>query len=155
MAGELTGRKVLAITVAAFAVILGVNLVMAFMAVRTFPGLETPNSYVASQRFDRERAAQQALGWTVTPDYDGQRLAIDIRDRDGAPAPVRNLVVTIGRPTEKRQDRTPQMVLTGGVWTAPMQLEPGRWTIHVQAEAPGGTLFRQRLDHYHGAMVDG
>ena len=62
MARELTGRHVLAITLAAFGVIIAVNMVMAVKAVSTFPGLETPNSYVASQRFDRDRAAQAALG---------------------------------------------------------------------------------------------
>ncbi len=46
----------------AFAVIIAVNLVLAFKAVRTFPGLEVENSYVASQTFDAERTAQEALG---------------------------------------------------------------------------------------------
>ena len=44
MARELTGRHVLAITLTAFGVIIAVNLMMAFKAVSTFPGLETPNS---------------------------------------------------------------------------------------------------------------
>ena len=52
--------------VAAFGVIIGVNLVLALSAVRTFPGLEVKNSYVASQTFDERRAAQEALGWTVS-----------------------------------------------------------------------------------------
>ncbi|MDZ4134978.1 MAG: FixH family protein, partial [Paracoccaceae bacterium] len=42
---ELTGRKVLVITVSAFAVIIGVNLLLAYKAVSTFPGLEVKNSY--------------------------------------------------------------------------------------------------------------
>ena len=49
MARELTGGKVLAITVSAFAIIIGVNVLLAFKAVSTFPGLEVENSYVASQ----------------------------------------------------------------------------------------------------------
>ena len=55
MTKELTGRHVLIITLAAFGVIIAVNLVMAFLAVGSFPGLEVKNSYVASQDFDRER----------------------------------------------------------------------------------------------------
>ena len=47
----------------AFGVIIAVNLTLAFNAVRTFPGLEVKNSYVASQSFDADRAAQNALGW--------------------------------------------------------------------------------------------
>lgn len=71
MTRELTGRHVLAITLGAFGVIIAVNLLMAFKAVSTFPGLETPNSYVASQVFDAERVAQESLGWTVTPTMTG------------------------------------------------------------------------------------
>jgi nitrogen fixation protein FixH len=54
---EMTGRKVLAITVSAFGVIIAVNFLLAYKAVSTFPGLEVPNSYVASQTFDADRAA--------------------------------------------------------------------------------------------------
>ena len=54
---QLTGRKVLLIMCSAFAVIIGVNLTLAFQAVATFPGLEVKNSYVASQSFDDDRAA--------------------------------------------------------------------------------------------------
>jgi len=148
---ELTGRTVLLITLAAFGVIVGVNLLLAVMAVRTFPGLETPNSYVASQRFDRERAAQDALGWTAAPAYDGEVLTLLIQDRSGAPAPIRHLAVSIGRPTHKRDDRAVAMTFRGGLWTAPLALGPGLWNIHLEAEAPDGTLFRQRFDHVRQA----
>ena len=70
---KLTGWHVLAIFTAAFGVIIGVNLTLAFNAVATFPGLETGNSYVASQSFDARRDAQQALGWTVTATADDGR----------------------------------------------------------------------------------
>jgi len=62
---QLTGRHVLMIFVGAFTVIIGVNIALAYNAVRTFPGLEVKNSYVASQEFNTRRAAQVALGWTV------------------------------------------------------------------------------------------
>ena len=52
----ITGPKFFAIFASFFVVIIAVNLVMAFSAIRTFPGLEVKNSYVASQEFDRERA---------------------------------------------------------------------------------------------------
>ena len=153
MARELTGRHVLAITLAAFGVIIAVNMVMAVKAVSTFPGLETPNSYVASQDFDRERAAQAALDWTVTPDYDGKELVLAIRDRQGNPAPIKDLQVTVGRPTYVADDQHPQMTYQGGLYVAPLTLKPGLWNIHLTATAWDGTQFRQRLDHYHGSRV--
>jgi nitrogen fixation protein FixH len=153
MARELTGKYVLAITVAAFSVIIGVNLVLAVNAVGTFPGLEVPNSYVASQHFDREREAQQALGWTVNANYDGAELRLDVLDAQGQHPAIDSLSATIGRPTHIRADLTPRFRYESGVFHAPVTLEPGIWNIHVQAVAADGTEFRQRLDHYAGAVV--
>ena len=48
MSQELTGQKVLAITATGFAIIIGVNITMAYSALSTFPGLVVKNSYVAS-----------------------------------------------------------------------------------------------------------
>ena len=154
MARELTGRHVLVITLAAFGVVIGVNVLMAIKAVSTFPGLETANSYVASQAFDRERSAQDALGWTVTPEYDGKDLTLMIRDRQGNPARVRSLTATVGRPTHVRDDQTPAFTYDHGMFRAPVTLAPGAWNIHVTAVATDGTVFRQRLDHYAGNRVE-
>lgn len=148
-----TGRHMLAFAVAMFGVIIGVNLWLATKAVGTFPGLETTNSYVASQQFDRDRAAQQRLGWVVTPDYDGEQLTLRVDDASGAPARIRRFSATIGRPTHVRDDQTPQFTYENGVFRAPLTLAPGTWIIHVTAEATDGTLFRQRLDHFAGSEV--
>ncbi|WP_374421830.1 FixH family protein [Paracoccus sp. (in: a-proteobacteria)] len=153
MARELTGRHVLLITLCAFGVIILVNLVMAVMAVGTFPGLEVKNSYVASQNFDRERAAQQALNWRVTPEYDGREMVLAILDDNGNPAPLRDLSVTVGRPTHQRDDQSPEFTYSGGLYRAPLVLAPGLWNIHLTATARDGTVFRQRIDHYNGNRV--
>ena len=63
--GPITGPKAFAIFSSFFVVIIGVNVVMAYQAIHTFPGLEVDNSYVASQTFDAERKAQEALGWNA------------------------------------------------------------------------------------------
>lgn len=151
MAQPLTGRKVLAIAVSAFGVIIAVNITMAYKAIKTFPGLEVSNSYVASQTFDADRAAQEALGWTVEPSYDGESLAIVIRDKAGMPAQISNLDILVGRTTMAADDRKPEMAYRGGIYSAPLQLSPGAWLIHLTATAADGTKFQQRLDF----MVDG
>lgn len=147
------GRRMLVFAVAMFALVIGVNLWLAREAVGTFPGLETDNSYVASQAFDRERAAQAALGWTVSPDYDCRELTLLIQGRDGSPARVRKLSATVGRPTHVREDQTPDFIFDGRVFRAPVTLAPGTWNIHITAEAADGTVFRQRIDHYAGSEV--
>ncbi len=153
MTRELTGKHVLMITVTAFAVIIGVNILMAFKAISTFPGLEVGNSYVASQSFDRDRSAQAALNWTVTPEYDGRVLSLTIRDAQGYPARLQSLAVTIGRPTHVRDDQELNLTYQGGIFSTPLQLAPGAWIIHLAAVAEDGTPFRQRIDHFTGARV--
>ena len=79
---ELTGKHVLAITVGFFGVIIAVNMVLAVQAVRTFPGLEVKNGYVASQTFDADRRAQEALGWTLVQTYEAGKLRLVMTDAE-------------------------------------------------------------------------
>lgn len=146
MAAPLTGRKVFLITASAFGVIIAVNVFMATQAIRTFPGLEVRNSYVASQTFDAERTAQKALGWTLDHAYADGRLTLRFRDRDGLPAPVERLVATVGRATEAADDQVPAFRREGGDHVADVTLTPGKWMILLEAFAPDGTRFHQRLD---------
>lgn len=147
---ELKGRHVLTIFIGFFGVIIAVNLVLAFKAVSTFPGLEVANSYVASQTFDADKAAQQALGWTLAHDYDADRgeVRLTFTDARGHAAPVTELAVLIGRPTEAGEDRRPDFVPLAGSFVAPARLSPGKWMMQVEARNAEGTLFRQRLDLY-------
>ena len=145
---EITGRHVLVFTVSAFAVIIGVNVLLAYKAVSTFPGLEVANSYVASQDFDAEKAAQIALGWKLDPVYDADRreLRLTFTDAKGQPAPVADLTVLLGRTTEAKDDSHPDFLRESGVYVAKAELSPGKWMMHVEARAEDGTLFRQRID---------
>lgn len=152
---RLSGKHMLGFMLALFGLIIAVNVGMAWFSIGSFPGLETPNSYVASQQFDRQRAAQEALGWVVTPQYDGREMVLEIRDGAGAPAQVAALSAVIGRPTHQREDVTPEFIYRDGAWRAPLALAPGRWNIHLTARALDGTEFRQRLDHYSGNVVKG
>lgn len=151
MARELKGWHVLAITVSAFAIIIAVNLLLAFNAVRSFPGLEVPNSYIASQEFDRDRAAQQSLGWAARAEYRDGEVRVEIIDPHGQHPIITSFSATIGRPTHKRDDLTPDFALDRGVFHAPVDLVAGVWDVHVTAIAPDGTIFRQRLDRIVGA----
>ncbi|MEM8632333.1 MAG: FixH family protein [Pseudomonadota bacterium] len=143
--GELTGRKVFAITAIAFGIIITVNVTLAVQAVRTFPGLEVANSYVASQRFDTDRAAQEALGWTADAGYEGGTLTLVIRDKGGRAVDVDALEATIGRPTHVRDDDRPAFDRRGGVYAASVDLGAGLWVLRFSAAAPDGTQFRQHL----------
>lgn len=145
--GQITGRQVLVFTVGAFSIIIAVNLLMAWKAISTFPGLEVKNSYVASQNFDAERRAQEALGWTMAPEYDPSGvLVLKFTDAAGQAVSLGDLSVLVGRNTSSADDMQPQFVHEGGLYTAAVTLAPGQWMLKVEARAQDGTLFQQRVD---------
>ncbi|MBT8418049.1 MAG: FixH family protein [Silicimonas sp.] len=143
---EITGRHVLIGTVAAFSVIVGVNVTLAVKAVGTFPGLEVKNSYVASQSFEARRAEQQALGWTVDTDVSDDVLTLRIADRNGSVVAPAVLEAVVGRPTIARDDRTLDLTFDNGVWSASAVLGRGAWVLKLAAESADGTAFEQRID---------
>ena len=160
MAKPLTGRKVLMIAVGAFGVIIAVNLVMAWQAVSTFPGLEVDNSYVASQTFNEEKLAQDALGWTAElsvvaaePEDENARTVrwrFTLADADRAPIDGLSVKAQIDRPTVTGHDIA--MVLdpvAPGTYEAETLLPfKGQWEVRLiatHAEKPEYRL-RQRVE---------
>lgn len=145
---EITGRQVFVFTASAFGLIIGVNMLMAYKAISTFPGLEVKSSYVASQSFDADRAAQIALGLSVAHSYNpalGQ-ISLGFTDAAGAPVKMQDLQVLVGRSTIARDDFAADLTFQDGVFLANANLDAGKWVLHISAYAPDGTLFRQRLD---------
>lgn len=145
MIKEITGKHVLIGFVAAFGVIITVNVVMAVNAVRTFPGLEVKNSYVASQEFNKRKAAQEALGWTVNADHEDGMLRLQITGKDGAPVRAAKLDAVVGRATQIADDVRPDFSFDGLAYVAPLQLAGGNWNIRMTAIADDGTEFTQRV----------
>lgn len=142
---QFTGRHAAIVFVSAFAIIIGVNLVLAFSAVKTFPGLEVKNSYVASQEFDARKAAQTALGWTVKASHTGGLLILSITDTLGKPVEVATLGAVLGRPTHVKDDMEPAFQFDGTAYVAPVELSDGNWNIRMKATADDGTEFVQRV----------
>jgi len=142
----LTGRTVLLVTIGAFAVVVGANMALVYAALGSFPGLEVKNSYVASQSFDRDRAAQQALGWTARVGYQPGRVTLALTDPQGQPVIPASIGGTVGRATHIAQDQA--LAFNTGVaeMDAPARLEPGLWQVRIEARSADGTAFRQRLD---------
>ncbi|AFO92661.1 nitrogen fixation protein FixH [Phaeobacter inhibens] len=142
---QFTGWHMLMVFGGAFSVIIGVNIALAVNAVRTFPGLEVKNSYVASQSFDARRDAQQALGWSVYASAVGDQVKLEVTDADGAPVEVAALRATLGRATHVKDDQTPDFRFDGTAYVAPAELSAGNWNIRMVARAEDGTEFTQRV----------
>lgn len=145
MTREFTGWHMLGIMVVMFGIIMGVNLTLAYKAVQTFPGLETRNSYVASQSFDADRAAQDALGWTLDTRLTHTQLSLAITDVAGAAVMPKIISATLGRATNVAQDMTPEFTIVDGVMMADVDAGAGYWNLRVVLEAEDGTIFRRRV----------
>lgn len=145
---EFTGRHMLMVMVGAFGIIITVNITMAVNAVGTFPGLEVKNSYVASQNFNENKAAQEALGWTTDVRLQDGVLHLEFLDRKGAPVRADLVSVTLGRSTHVRDDQVPPFRWSGRDYIAPVDLDGGNWNIRLVARAEDGTEFKQRMVFY-------
>lgn len=141
---RITGTHVLIGFVGAFGIIISVNVYLAVSAVKTFPGLEVKNSYVASQDFNVRKAAQEALGWEISADHKDGVLSLSITDENG-PVKVQSLTATLGRATTVADDLSPDFTFDGTAYVAPVDLADGNWNIRMVALAPDGTTFEQRV----------
>jgi len=144
---QFTGRHMLAITVAFFAVVIGVNLVLAFLANSTWSGLVVNNGYVASQSFNRDQQrarAQQALGWQAALRRDDHGLRVTFAARDGSALSGLEVAGILRRPATENQDEALAFAPTAtGHYTAPAAPGFGVWDLEIVATDKAGSSFRK------------
>lgn len=143
--GPITGARFFALIASFFVVIIGVNFVLAYQAIHTFPGLEVDNSYIASQSFDRDRAAQQALGWTARAVVHQGELRLTITDPRGLAVVAADVTGTFGRATSLHDDQVVAFKFDGQTYRAGVRTGGGIWDLRLLAHATNGTLFQQRI----------
>ena len=149
MTRPLTGRAVFWMFAGGFGVIIAANLALAISAVRTFPGLETENSYATSQSFDADRAAQEALGWEVRARLADGQVTLSVTGRGGQPVAPAEIDAILGRATQKADDIALDFRPgRGGVLVAEAPGTEGRWNLWLNMRAGDGTKFRQLITLY-------
>jgi nitrogen fixation protein FixH len=144
--GQFTGRKVTAIFVAFFGVIMTVNFTMAHFASATFGGVVVENSYVASQHYNRwlgAAAAQEKLGWSATiarlPD---DRVAVRLI---GAPEGL-SVNAVARHPLGRAPDQALAFVRAAdGAYVSTKAVAPGRWMVRLTATA-GAAQWREEQE---------
>lgn len=137
---EFTGKHMLAIMLAFFGVIFVANFTMAYFAFSSWTGLVVKNSYVASQQFNEKTAELEkaAFGVTATINYSDNQLKISLKNIGGHTIQATNVVVTLGRPSHEREDRTIALSPVGsGLYSAAFKLGEGQWAGLVSAAIPG------------------
>jgi nitrogen fixation protein FixH len=140
-----TGTHMLLILVAFFATVIGVNLLMAYLANSTWSGLVVENGYVASQSFNADAArlrAQAALGWKVSLVHQHGEVSVTFDGPQGKA--ITGLAVTgsLDRPTTDRQDQVLAFhEAEPGRYVASADLSPGIWDIDVAASGATETPY--------------
>lgn len=127
-----TGRKMAAILVAGFGIVVAVNFTMASFATSGFHGVVVENSYVASQEFngwldEAERA--RALGWEaeIKRDEAGHVLVTTSNVPDAAA-----MTAKLRRPLGKREYASLDFERQdGGLYRSTRAVDQGRWTIRL------------------------
>jgi nitrogen fixation protein FixH len=131
MTRTFTGRHMLLLTMSFFGVIIAVNMVMATFAARTFSGTIVDNSYVASQQYNRwldEAHAQQALGWRLTAERDGDHAMVILPSVPGA-----RIEATAIHPLGRMPDMTLHFIEIGpGRYRSTEALPAGRWRLELR-----------------------
>ncbi|MGH1420073.1 MAG: FixH family protein [Hyphomicrobiaceae bacterium] len=131
------------IMIAFFGTILSVNILMAVVASRSWTGLVVKNSYVASQKFNKELVAarnQDKLGWRDRVTYDGGRIELRLEDANRAPVVLKNVIAEIGRPAFEQQDQTIKLTrASDGQYVSNIRLAPGPWQIRIVADYDVGS----------------
>ena len=131
-----TGRRMAAILIAFFGVVVGVNFTLATLATRTFGGVVVQNSYVASQKYNQwlaQAKRQDELGWKVTAALDAERrvgLAISVSGTQ-----VRGFARhPLGRAKDipLEFDAAPE-----GQLRSDQALPAGRWLVHLLVQKDG------------------
>jgi nitrogen fixation protein FixH len=129
-----------------FGTIIAVNVLMAYAAVSTFPGLNAHNSYVASQNYNillADAAVQAERGLKGQVEQRAGRLVLTLRDRNGAPLGGLSVEALAGRPASAATDRMLPLQARGDGYEAAEPLAQGRWLVEIEARRRGELVWRE------------
>ncbi|KWV54633.1 nitrogen fixation protein FixH [Bradyrhizobium macuxiense] len=153
-ARPITGRFVLVTTIAFFAVVIGVNMVMVRFAITTLPGTEVDSAYSASLAYQREIVAarqQNERDWQVQAHIDRRpdgaaAILLEVRDHAGAPLTGMNFLARLERPIDRRADRAIEVSEAGvGSYRGRVDgVAAGQWDLVIEGDADGRRMFLSR-----------
>lgn len=152
---RLTGPKVLLILVAFFVTIFAANAALIYLALDSWPGLDTKSAYKEGLVYDQEieaAHAQDARAWQVeaTVGREGEDLVVmrlDIHDKDGHPVSGLEVTAAFKRPTDTADDMTMTFKDAGfGGYVGQLAGVPtGAWTVVIDMlDQTGQRVYRSR-----------
>ena len=131
-----------------FAVIIAMNVTLAYLAITTWTGLETKNTYIKSPKFNtilQERQRIIDLGWSFSINakaISDTKVKIKALILDKNNAPIEGFVrASLLRPTHHGSDKTITLAYKDGLYMgiSPLPLK-GQWDISITMQAYGETV---------------
>ncbi|WP_316183544.1 FixH family protein [Bradyrhizobium sp. SZCCHNRI1009] len=148
---QLTGGMVLAMLLAFFGTVIGVNVYMMTAAISTLPGTEVDSAYSASLGYEDEIAAaraQEARRWQVEAHIErgaGGAAVVQVNARDASGNPLSGLTFQgrLERPADKRADQEVALAeIGGGIYRGTAEaIAPGQWDLVLEGDSSGRRLF--------------
>lgn len=137
---RVTGKMVFWITTLFFMVVVGVNVVMAYLAVNTFGGVKTEAAYKLGLKYNEAIAAAQKqakLGWSVETSLSkaesGERMmSVSVRDRDGRPVNGLTAKAHLASPTHPQDVDIAFASAVDGVFKSQFAAPAGQWELEVE-----------------------
>ena len=143
MTGQFTGRHMSIVIVGFFVVIFLMNLVLAYFAIGSWPGLLVRNGYDASQTYNQQleqARLQNQLGWQSQIEIGDDTAVLHITDKAGDAIPGLKITAAAARPTNESEDT--MLTLTenaNGSYVGDAHLSSGRWIISIRAQDNSGS----------------
>jgi nitrogen fixation protein FixH len=130
-------------------VVVAVNILMAYYALSTFPGLAVANDFDTSNRYDAVLARaerQAALGWAIDARIEDGRPVLLLNGADGAPLTDAAVSGILQRPLGPPRTAHPAFAAAApGRYVADAAVaEPGQWDLLLSVTAGGNTLTTTR-----------
>jgi nitrogen fixation protein FixH len=150
----LSGRTVLICLAAFFGVVIGVNALMAKLAIDTMPGTEVDSAYQAGNAYNAQISAardQDARHWQVNGSIERTAsgrvvIKVEARGRDGEPLKDLTFAAQLERPIDRRTDR--RLALTErepGIYSGEaIEVASGQWDLVLEADSGSRRVFLSR-----------
>jgi nitrogen fixation protein FixH len=150
----LSGRTVLVWLVGFFGVVIGVNALMAKLAIDTMPGTDVDSAYQAGNAYNAQISAardQEARRWLVQGHIERRadgRAVIEVKARDKDRQPLKDLTFSaqLERPIDRRADR--RLALTereAGIYSGEaVEVASGQWDLVLEADSGSRRVFLSR-----------
>jgi nitrogen fixation protein FixH len=137
---RVTGRMVFVTVTLFFVVVVGVNVVMAYLALTTFGGVKTEAAYKMGLKYNEEIAAAQAQsnrGWRISSNIslkDGERrlIVVNAQDRDGAPLKGMSAQAKLVSPTHPSNVQISFSSSENGIFRSEFSAPKGQWDLELE-----------------------